>query len=115
MTLNLTELFQNTRKLSNVSIICADGRVDTHKIVVASASQFLKQLMTPIPTGDEITIFLPDYNKDQVEQMLLSMNSANKSDVFASPSSTIKPEEVRSIDPSFYLECFFASCCILES
>ena len=66
--------------------------MDTHKIVVASASQFIKQLMTPIPTGDEITILLPDYNKDQVEQMLLSLNSSTKADVFASLSSTIKPE-----------------------
>ena len=90
MTLNLTELFQKTRKLSNVCIVCADGRVDTHKIVVASASQFLKQLTTPIPTGDEITILLPDYNKDQVEHILLSMNSSTKADVFA--SSAIKPE-----------------------
>ena len=92
MPLNWTELLLNTRKVSNVSIICSDGHLDTHKIVVASASQFIKQLMVPIPTGDEITILLPDYKREHVEQILHSVVSSSKADEFASLGSKVKPE-----------------------
>ena len=101
MSLNWTELLQNTRKVSNVSIICCDGQLDTHKIVVASASEFIKQLMIPIPTGDEITILLPDYKMEQVEQILHSVVSSSKADEFASLSSKVKPE-VKSVIFSFH-------------
>ena len=64
--------------MTNVTIVCSDGIIQTHKIVVASASDFIKQLISDVPVGDEITLYLPDHNKTSVLGLLNGVFSQEK-------------------------------------
>ena len=44
----------------------SDGIIFSHKIIVASASEFIKHLLIDFPVGDEITLYLPDHDKGEV-------------------------------------------------
>ena len=61
---------QNCQPVSNVSLVCGDGVVYTHKIVLASVSGFVKTLLSDIPTGDHVSVFLPDFFTKDVENFL---------------------------------------------
>ena len=63
-------LLNESSSMTNVTIICSDGIIHTHKIVVASASDFIKTLLSDIPVGDEITLYLPDHDKTSVIKLL---------------------------------------------
>ena len=64
------EIFERCSSMSNVTIVCSDGIIQTHKIIVASASDFIKQLLSEVPVGDEITLYLPDHRKCRVLELL---------------------------------------------
>ena len=67
---NWSELVQHCQPVSNVSLVCRDGVVYTHKIVLASVSGFVKTLLSDIPTGDHVSVFLPDFfRKDVIEYL----------------------------------------------
>ena len=81
MPISWKQLIGDCRKLSNVKIVCRDGAIlETHKIVLGSVSLFLKRILTDIPTGDEITFFLPDFHYESVEEFLgsITLNQAPK-------------------------------------
>ena len=71
----LRKLLEDCEGVSNVKIVCKDGIMFSHKIIVASASNFIKNLILDIPFGDDISLFLPDFQKNTVEKFL---NSTNK-------------------------------------
>lgn len=74
MPISWKQLIGECRKLSNVKIVCRDGAtVETHKIVLGSVSLFLKRIINDIPTGDDITFFLPDFHYENVEEFLGSI------------------------------------------
>ena len=74
MPISWKQLIGDCRKLSNVKIVCRDGAtVETHKIVLGSVSLFLKKFITDIPTGDDVTFFLPDFHYESVEEFLGSI------------------------------------------
>ena len=52
--------------MSNVNLVCRDGVVYSHKIVLASVSEFLKTLLSDIPVGDDVSVFLSDFSKKEV-------------------------------------------------
>ena len=81
--MNWSALLQDCKSLENVTIVCSDGIIHTHKIIVASASDFIKHLLSEVPVGDEITLYLPDYDKCSVEELLDGIFSAlQKEDPF---------------------------------
>ena len=55
------------RQVSNASIICEDGVIFTHKLVLAAVSQLLEQILSNIPAADEVTFYLKTYKKSKVE------------------------------------------------
>ena len=63
-------VFEESSSMSNVTIVCSDGIIHTHKIIVASASDFIKHLISDVPVGDEITLYLPDHRKCRVSEIL---------------------------------------------
>ena len=65
-----SELVQHCQPVSNVSLVCRDGVVYSHKIVLASVSGFVKTLLSDIPTGDHVSVFLPDFFTKDVENFL---------------------------------------------
>ena len=56
--------------VTNVSLVCRDGVVYSHKIVLASVSGFVKTLLSDIPVGDHVSVFLPDFFRKDVKQFL---------------------------------------------
>ena len=67
---NWSELVQHCQPVSNVSLVCRDGVVYTHKIVLASVSGFVKTLLSDIPTGDHVSVFMPDFSFREIECFL---------------------------------------------
>ena len=70
MSTGWCQMLDDTSSMSNVTIVCSDGIIHTHKIVVASASDFIKHLLSEVPVGDEITLYLPDHRKCRVLELL---------------------------------------------
>ena len=64
------DMLEECSSMTNVTIVCSDGLFHTHKIVVASASDFIKTLLSDIPVGDEVTLYLPDHDKPSIVQLL---------------------------------------------
>ena len=64
------DILQESSSMTNVTIVYCDGIIHTHKIVLASASDFMKHLLSDIPVGDEITLYLPDHGKDSFDELL---------------------------------------------
>lgn len=81
MSSTWSDLVQHCQPVSNVSLVCRDGVVYTHKIVLASVSGFVKTLLSDIPVGDHVSVFLPDFCADDVtqflENILLSRKNSN--------------------------------------
>ena len=71
-------LIQECQLVSNVSVLCQDGLVNTHKIVLAGISDFIKNILAEIPVGDQATIFMPNFRAEDLEKFfLISMNNSN--------------------------------------
>ena len=74
------ELVRHCKPVSNVNLVCRDGVVYSHKIVLASVSDFVKTLLSDIPVGDDISVFLPDFSKKEVNKFLENILLKRKSD-----------------------------------
>ena len=55
-----TTLFKDSEYFANIKLVFSDGIIFSPKIIVASASNFIKHLLIDFPVGDEITLYLPD-------------------------------------------------------
>ena len=73
-----SEFLEACSHTENVSIICRDGILRSHKIVLANVSKFMENILKDIPSGDEATIFLTDISKTDIEPFLQNAAS-NKS------------------------------------
>ena len=110
-TFGLREILENTEGLTNMTIVCGDGVIRTHKIVVASVSDFIKKLIISIPAEDPISILLPDYDMSCVQDFLTldPTSPTTKRDIFMvndlSPAltKTVKSEEVKR-EPDYPLD-----------
>ena len=47
---------EECRQVSSASVVCKDGLILTHKLVLASLSTLLKNLICDIPVGDQVGI-----------------------------------------------------------
>jgi len=56
--------------MSNVTIVCNDGVVHSHKIIIAIVSEFIKDIMITIPVADDVTIFLPDFQTAHINSVI---------------------------------------------
>ena len=56
--------------MSIVNLVCRDGVVYSHKIVLASVSGFVETLLSDIPVGDDVGVFLSDFSKKEVNKLL---------------------------------------------
>ena len=68
----MRDLLEESCNVSNVTLVCRDGKLGSHKIVLARVSSFIKNILADIPVGDNVTIILPDYPKAQVDFFLRS-------------------------------------------
>ena len=82
--LNLTFLHQ-CQAASNLTVVCSDGVIFSHKLIAASASDFIKILLSDVPPYDEVTLYLPDFTKCQVElffESVFSSGTHTEHDIF---------------------------------
>ena len=76
-------LLKDSENVTNIKIVCSDGVIYTHKIIIASISNFIKQLLLNIPVGDQVVLFLPDFSKEEVDTLLdITESFKDKTDIF---------------------------------
>ena len=92
----LSSLHQETGHVSNLSVVCGDGVLASHKIVLAGVSTFIKSIIAAIPVGDHITVIMPDFCVDEMEEFLQMIISENVSDNFPLCSAFGQPVMVSS-------------------
>ena len=76
-------LLQDCQRLTNVTIQCQDGLVSSHKLVLAGVSDFIKNILSEIPVGDEVTLLMPDFRAEEVEKFLFAFlkDTYNEKDI----------------------------------
>ena len=82
--LNVTLLHQ-CQAASNLTVVCSDGVIFSHKLIAASASDFIKLLLSDVPPYDEVTLYLPDFTKCEVElffESVFSSGTHTEHDIF---------------------------------
>ena len=93
MSLNWKDFFYNSDRVTNVKIVCKDGVVFTHKIIVASINNFFKEVISIIPTGDEAILIMPNHEQLEVQNFLKMGGPLNGDN----PSRRAKDEKARPI------------------
>ena len=68
MTFSWERFHTDCRHVSDASIICGDGVIFTHKLVLATVSKLLEQIFRDIPAADEVTLYLKTFEKSEVEE-----------------------------------------------
>ena len=71
--MGLDLFLSSCQSASNLSLVCRDGVIPGHKLMVASVSGWVKSLLSEAPSGDEVTLYLPDYHRGHVETFLSSV------------------------------------------
>jgi len=105
--MSLKDFFRESDRITNVKIVCRDGLVFTHKIIVASVNNFFKDIISIIHDGDEAVLIMPDHDKRKVEMMLKLDWLKGMANNEASPkisSEKLKNEILENNDPGPHLE-----------
>ena len=68
MSFSWETFHSDCRHVSDTSIICEDGVIFTHKLVLAAVSKLLEQILSDIPAADEVTFYLKTFEKSKVEE-----------------------------------------------
>ena len=68
--------------MSSLSVVCGDGMLASHKLVLATVSPFLSSVLAALPTGDHVTLVMPDFGVDEVELFLQTIISEEVSNNF---------------------------------
>jgi hypothetical protein len=69
--MSVTKFCRETEQFVDVEIRCDDGKLSAHKLVLASASKFLRQLLLDHSTEDEPPVILvPDVSKSSLAKIL---------------------------------------------
>ena len=86
----MVNLLENSSGVTNARIVCKDGIISSHKILVASTSEFIKNIMRDIPCNDDITLILPDFSQSEFKQMIYLVLQIAKSTGFMDSTATKK-------------------------
>ena len=78
----MSVLHQETGEVSSLSLVCGDGVLASHKLVLATVSPFISSVLATIPTGDHVTLVMPDFCVDEVELVLQTIISEEVSNNF---------------------------------
>ena len=79
MSFTWDRFHSDCRQVSNASVICEDGVIFTHKLVLANISILMKSTLKEIPPADEATIYLKDFSKEDVELFMSEMSFSKES------------------------------------
>ena len=66
-----SQFLQRCSALTNCNVVCRKNEIlQTHKIVLALCGDFLKNLLLDAPVEENVTIFLPDFEKKDLEDLI---------------------------------------------
>jgi len=68
------KIIDSCQEVSNVTLVCCDGVLHSHKIMIAVVSDFMNDLIKPIPAADNVTFYLPDFQTEDVLSVLDQFN-----------------------------------------
>ena len=91
-----SEFYQDCDNVANVTIVCRDGLINTHKLILANISEFAENLIKDIPAADEVTLYLHQFTTLSVNLFLREPeNDPELSTIFGRDllSSNLKTEE----------------------
>ena len=69
------EFFEDCDSVANVTIVCRDGLINTHKLILANISKFTENLIKDVPAADEVTIYLRQFTSLDVNLFLREPDS----------------------------------------
>ena len=75
MDSGLEDFLNNCHQHCNVKLVCKDGDISSHKLIISRNSEFLKKLLWNIPVGDSVTLYLPDFILRYIKKSLCSLQS----------------------------------------
>ena len=78
------------RHVSSASIICEDGVIFTHKLILANVSRLLEDILRDIPAADDVTLYLKSFSKLKVETFLFDVLQNKEPDLCLSSIFDIK-------------------------
>ena len=85
-----SKFFQECDNVANVTIVCRDGLINTHKLILANISKFIEILIKDVPAADEVTIYLRQFTTLDVNLFLREPDSdSNLSTLFGVQHSII--------------------------
>ena len=91
-----SEFYQDCDNVANVTIVCRDGLLNTHKLILANISELTEKLIKEIPAADEVTLYLHQFSTLGVNLFLREPeNDPELSTIFGRDllSSNLKTEE----------------------
>ena len=102
MGLSFIELLKNSESVTNVTIICCDGVIYSHKIILACVSDFVKHLIDSIPSGDDITLLLPSFSIYHVQDLLSLFETSAKTNAFGFLTTTKEPVKTEVFQDNYH-------------
>ena len=100
-------LLLNSSEVTNTKIVCKDGIISSHKILVASTSKFIKNIMLDANIDDEdMTLILPDFTNNEVNEMLKKVLNGNYCAPVTEEVNIVKQELEEEFDDDGYNEDF---------
>ena len=57
-------------EFSNVRIVCSDGCVDTHKLLLAVSGNFIKFLLEDVEDSGDVTLIMTEFKTGDIEEYL---------------------------------------------
>ena len=70
-----SEFYQDCDNVANVTIVCRDGLIKTHKLILASISEFAENLIKDFPAADDVTLYLHQFTTLGVNLFLREQDS----------------------------------------
>ena len=70
-----SEFFEGCDRVANVTIVCRDGLINTHKLILANVSKFTENLIKDVAAADEVTIYIRQFSSLDVNLFLREPDS----------------------------------------
>ena len=64
------DFLYNCSKFTNCQIICSDGVLHTHKLLLAASGSFLRLLLEEVPNCEDVSLLLVDFKIEHIKMYL---------------------------------------------
>ena len=64
------DFLENSSEFSNVRIVCSDGCIDSHKLLLAVSGGFIKFLLKDVEDSEDATLIMKEFKAGDIEEYL---------------------------------------------